>query len=82
MQCDLFQVFILIFETAINRMAPLVSLQKKVYMSILRKELSKLLAIASGGSGAQSLHNIVSNILLSINCSAGVASNKLPPLMT
>ena len=44
--------------TKITVMAPLVSLQKKVYISILRKELPKLLAFASGASGHQSLHNI------------------------
>lgn len=41
-------------------MAPLSPLQKKVYLSILRKELPKLLALASRGSSAQSLQNIVS----------------------
>ncbi|KZV43498.1 chromodomain-helicase-DNA-binding protein 1-like [Dorcoceras hygrometricum] len=40
-------------------MAPLVSLQKKVYLSIMRKELPRLLALASRTSTAQSLHNIV-----------------------
>ncbi|KAL7158442.1 hypothetical protein ABFS83_02G143900 [Erythranthe nasuta] len=45
--------------TEITVMAPLSALQKKVYMSILRKELPKLLALASGGSNAQSLQNIV-----------------------
>ncbi|XP_051122265.1 probable helicase CHR10 isoform X2 [Andrographis paniculata] len=45
--------------TEITVVASLSSLQKKVYMSILRKELSKLLALASGTSNAQSLHNIV-----------------------
>lgn len=45
--------------TEITVMAPLVSLQKKVYMSILRKELPKLLAFSSGPSGHQSLQNIV-----------------------
>ncbi|XP_050384918.1 probable helicase CHR10 isoform X1 [Argentina anserina] len=34
-------------------------LQKKVYMSILRKELPKLLALSSGGSNHQTLQNIV-----------------------
>lgn len=38
---------------------PLVSLQKKVYVSILRKELPKLLSLSSGTSNHQSLHNIV-----------------------
>lgn len=41
-------------------MAPLSPLQKKVYMSILRKELPKLLALASRGTSSQSLQNIVS----------------------
>ncbi|KAK6162592.1 hypothetical protein DH2020_002433 [Rehmannia glutinosa] len=45
--------------TEITVMAPLTALQKKVYVSILRKELPKLLALASGASNAQSLHNIV-----------------------
>ncbi|KAL2511494.1 SNF2 domain-containing protein/helicase domain-containing protein [Abeliophyllum distichum] len=45
--------------TEITMMAPLVPLQKKVYISILRKELPKLLALASGASNAQSLHNVV-----------------------
>ncbi|KAL6531019.1 putative helicase chr10 [Orobanche hederae] len=40
-------------------MAHLTPVQKKVYVSILRKELSKLLALASGASNAQSLQNIV-----------------------
>ncbi|KAJ1430888.1 SNF2-related, N-terminal domain [Sesbania bispinosa] len=40
-------------------LVPLVSLQKKVYMSILRKELPKLLALSSGTSNHQSLQNIV-----------------------
>ncbi|XP_044494198.1 probable helicase CHR10 isoform X3 [Mangifera indica] len=46
--------------TEITTMAPMVSLQKKVYTSILRKELPKLLALSSGGvSNHQSLQNIV-----------------------
>ncbi|XP_059651621.1 probable helicase CHR10 isoform X1 [Cornus florida] len=45
--------------TEITVMAPLVALQKKVYMSILRKELPKLLALSSGASSHQSLQNIV-----------------------
>ncbi|XP_075519246.1 putative helicase CHR10 isoform X3 [Primulina tabacum] len=45
--------------TEITVMAPLVSLQKKVYLSIMRKELPRLLALASRTSTAQSLHNIV-----------------------
>ncbi|KAL3537043.1 hypothetical protein ACH5RR_000409 [Cinchona calisaya] len=45
--------------TEITVMAPLVSLQKKVYVSILRKELPKLLAFASGASNTPSLRNIV-----------------------
>ncbi|PWA69816.1 SNF2 domain-containing protein / helicase domain-containing protein [Artemisia annua] len=45
--------------TEITLMAPLTTLQKKVYMSILRKELPKLLALSSGTSNQQSLQNIV-----------------------
>ncbi|CAK9146218.1 unnamed protein product [Ilex paraguariensis] len=45
--------------TEITVMAPLVTLQKKVYMSILRKELPRLLALSSGASNHQSLQNIV-----------------------
>ncbi|CAL5331340.1 unnamed protein product [Camellia sinensis] len=45
--------------TEITVMAPLVNLQKKVYMSILRKELPRLLAFSSGASNHQSLQNIV-----------------------
>ncbi|CAI9297547.1 unnamed protein product [Lactuca saligna] len=42
-----------------KRMAPLVTLQKKVYMSILRRELPKLLALSSRTFSHQSLENIV-----------------------
>ncbi|XP_039027566.1 probable helicase CHR10 isoform X1 [Hibiscus syriacus] len=45
--------------TEITVLAPLISLQKKVYTSILRKELPKLLALSSGSSSHQSLQNIV-----------------------
>ncbi|TKY66305.1 Chromodomain-helicase-DNA-binding protein [Spatholobus suberectus] len=45
--------------TEITVLVPLVILQKKVYMSILRKELHKLLALSSGTSNHQSLQNIV-----------------------
>ncbi|KAL4324974.1 hypothetical protein GQ457_11G000670 [Hibiscus cannabinus] len=45
--------------TEITVMSPLISLQKKVYTSILRKELSKLIALSSGSSSHQSLQNIV-----------------------
>nr|XP_034904582.1 probable helicase CHR10 isoform X2 [Populus alba] len=45
--------------TEITVMAPLVSLQKKVYASILRKELPKLLALSSSASNHQSLQNMV-----------------------
>ncbi|KAL3348816.1 hypothetical protein AABB24_022132 [Solanum stoloniferum] len=45
--------------TEITVMAPLVALQKKVYMSILRKELTHLLALASGAPNTRSLQNIV-----------------------
>ncbi|XP_031743556.1 probable helicase CHR10 isoform X3 [Cucumis sativus] len=40
-------------------MVPLVNLQRKVYMSLLRKELPKLLAVSAGSSNHQSLQNIV-----------------------
>ncbi|CAN0921813.1 Probable helicase CHR10 [Linum grandiflorum] len=40
-------------------MTPLASLQKKVYSSILRKELPKLLALTSTASNQPSLQNIV-----------------------
>jgi len=43
-----------------DRMVPLVSLQKKIYTSILRKELPGLLELSSGGSNHTSLQNIVS----------------------
>ncbi|CAI9282788.1 unnamed protein product [Lactuca saligna] len=42
-----------------KRMAPLVTLQKKVYMSMLRRGLPKLLALSSGTCSHQSLDNIV-----------------------
>ncbi|XP_057981488.1 probable helicase CHR10 isoform X2 [Malania oleifera] len=45
--------------TEITVMVPLVALQKKVYVSILRKELPRLLAFSSGTSSNQSLQNIV-----------------------
>ncbi|KAF4402339.1 hypothetical protein G4B88_003260, partial [Cannabis sativa] len=45
--------------TEITMMAPLVSLQKKVYVSILRRELPKLLAFSSGTSNYQSLQNTI-----------------------
>ncbi|XP_074272826.1 putative helicase CHR10 isoform X2 [Silene latifolia] len=45
--------------TEITMMVPLVPLQKSVYISILRKELPKLLALASRTSNVQSLQNIV-----------------------
>ncbi|XP_026444753.1 probable helicase CHR10 isoform X2 [Papaver somniferum] len=44
--------------TEMTVMAPLVALQKKVYLSILRKELPKLIAFSSGAS-SPSLQNIV-----------------------
>ncbi|XP_038876157.1 probable helicase CHR10 isoform X1 [Benincasa hispida] len=40
-------------------MVPLVNLQRKVYMSLLKKELPKLLALSAGSSNHQSLQNIV-----------------------
>ncbi|KAJ0970574.1 hypothetical protein J5N97_018533 [Dioscorea zingiberensis] len=45
--------------TEITVMVPSVPLQKKVYMSILRRELPTLLAFSSGASSHQSLQNIV-----------------------
>ncbi|KAJ8447296.1 hypothetical protein Cgig2_013073 [Carnegiea gigantea] len=45
--------------TEITMMVPLVTLQKSLYMSILRKELPKLLALTSATSSVQSLQNIV-----------------------
>ncbi|KMS99989.1 hypothetical protein BVRB_1g018280 isoform A [Beta vulgaris subsp. vulgaris] len=45
--------------TEITVMVPLVALQKSVYTSILRKELPRLLALASGTSNVQSLQNVV-----------------------
>lgn len=45
--------------TEITVMVPLVPLQKKVYMSILRRELPALLSLSSGASSHQSLQNIV-----------------------
>ncbi|URE01397.1 Class II histone deacetylase complex subunits 2 and 3 [Musa troglodytarum] len=45
--------------TEITVMAPLMPLQKKVYMSILRKELQTLLSISLGSTSNQSLQNIV-----------------------
>ncbi|KAE8679497.1 putative Tetratricopeptide repeat (TPR)-like superfamily protein [Hibiscus syriacus] len=50
--------------TEITVLAPLISLQKKVYTSILRKELPKLLALSSGSSSHQSLQNILLYIRL------------------
>ncbi|KAJ4892347.1 SNF2 domain-containing protein / helicase domain-containing protein [Raphanus sativus] len=45
--------------TELTVMVPLVSLQKKIYTSILRKELPGLLALSSGASTHTSLQNIV-----------------------
>ncbi|XP_065008113.1 probable helicase CHR10 isoform X2 [Musa acuminata AAA Group] len=45
--------------TEITVMAPLMPLQRKVYMSILRKELQTLLSISLGSTSNQSLRNIV-----------------------
>ncbi|KFK37293.1 hypothetical protein AALP_AA4G238600 [Arabis alpina] len=45
--------------TELTVMVPLVSLQKKIYTSILRKELPGLLALSSGASNHTSLQNIV-----------------------
>jgi len=40
-------------------MVPLTQLQKKLYMSVLRKELQTLLSFTGGSSRHQSLQNIV-----------------------
>ncbi|KAL0862235.1 hypothetical protein Bca101_041353 [Brassica carinata] len=45
--------------TELTVMVPLVSLQKKIYTSILRKELPGLLALSTGASTHTSLQNIV-----------------------
>ncbi|CAA7050656.1 unnamed protein product [Microthlaspi erraticum] len=45
--------------TELTVMVPLVSLQKKIYTSILRKELPGLLALSTGASNHTSLQNIV-----------------------
>ncbi|KAG6747920.1 hypothetical protein POTOM_047811 [Populus tomentosa] len=52
--------------TEITVMAPLVSLQKKVYTSILRKELPKLLALSSSASNHQSLQNMFQPLIPSL----------------
>ncbi|KAK9757797.1 hypothetical protein RND81_01G186500 [Saponaria officinalis] len=49
--------------TQITILVPLVPSQKSVYISILRKELPKLLALASGTSNVQSLLNIVMQLI-------------------
>lgn len=46
------------------RMVPLVPLQKKLYISVLRKELQTLLSFTTGASSHQSLQNIVCNFIL------------------
>ncbi|XP_042435859.1 probable helicase CHR10 isoform X3 [Zingiber officinale] len=45
--------------TEMTVMAPLIPLQRKVYMSILRKELQTLLSLSLGSTSNQSLQNIV-----------------------
>ncbi|MED6198784.1 putative helicase chr10 [Stylosanthes scabra] len=52
--------------TETTMLVPLTILQKKVYMSILRKELPKLLALCSGASNHQSLQNILA--MLNYTC--------------
>ncbi|XP_020519290.1 probable helicase CHR10 isoform X4 [Amborella trichopoda] len=56
--------------TEVTMMAPLVPLQKKVYISILRKELPKILASSSGSSNQQSLQNIIMQLRKA--CSHGI----------
>ncbi|XP_038976304.1 probable helicase CHR10 isoform X8 [Phoenix dactylifera] len=63
--------------TEITVLVPLVSLQKKVYMSILRRELPTLLALSSGTSSHQSLQNIV--IQLRKACSHPYLFNGIEP---
>ncbi|KAG9452199.1 hypothetical protein H6P81_005103 [Aristolochia fimbriata] len=63
--------------TEITVMAPLVPLQKKVYISILRRELPELLAISSGATSHQSLQNIV--IQLRKACSHPYLFNGIEP---
>jgi hypothetical protein len=41
------------------RMVPLTPVQKKIYLSVLRKELQTLLSFTGGSSRHQSLQNIV-----------------------
>lgn len=45
--------------TELTVMVPLTQLQKKLYISVLRKELQTLLSFTGGSSRHQSLHNIV-----------------------
>ncbi|KAG0458946.1 hypothetical protein HPP92_022074 [Vanilla planifolia] len=45
--------------TEIVVLVPLVALQRKVYMSILRRELPTLISFSTGGRGHQTLQNIV-----------------------
>ncbi|XP_042436165.1 probable helicase CHR10 isoform X3 [Zingiber officinale] len=45
--------------TEMTVMVPLIPLQRKVYMSILRKELQTLLSLSLGSTSNQSLQNIV-----------------------
>ncbi|XP_078448119.1 SNF2 domain-containing protein / helicase domain-containing protein isoform X1 [Wolffia australiana] len=63
--------------TEVTVMTPLVPLQKKVYTSILRRELPNLLAFASGASYHQSLQNIV--VQLRKACSHPYLFNGIEP---
>lgn len=63
-QENLFPLFALLFVFFIYfewfyRMVPLTQLQKKLYLSVLRKELQTLLSLTGGSSRYQSLQNIV-----------------------
>jgi len=49
-------------------MVPLTQLQKKLYMSVLRKELPTLISFTRGSSRHQSLQNIVILFLLMFSC--------------
>ncbi|XP_020094090.1 probable helicase CHR10 isoform X4 [Ananas comosus] len=63
--------------TEITVMVPLVPLQKKLYISVLRKELQTLLSFTTGVSSHQSLQNIV--IQLRKACSHPYLFNGIEP---
>ncbi|KAJ3669646.1 hypothetical protein LUZ60_011596 [Juncus effusus] len=63
--------------TEITVLVPLVPLQKKLYVSVLRRELQTLLSFARGASSHQSLQNIV--IQLRKTCSHPYLFNGIEP---